>query len=78
MADAVYTRSRAKDSENSVAQNGSGGISGPRILTFFFFSKFLEKLFVSWDDGTVFDFPLHFDACQFRNYSTSPPIKNIT
>lgn len=38
MADAVYTRSRAKDSENSVAQNGSGGISGQGLYILLFFS----------------------------------------
>lgn len=45
MADAVYTRSRAKDSENSVAQNGSGGISGPRIVhsSFFFLFQVFGK-----------------------------------
>lgn len=43
MADAVYTRSRAKDSENSVAQNGSGGISGPRIVHSSFFPSFWKN-----------------------------------
>lgn len=44
MADAVYTRSRAKDS--SVAQNGSGGISGPRIVhsSFFFLFQVFGKI----------------------------------
>lgn len=37
---------------------------GLYILLFFFFSKFLEKLFVSWDDGT--DFPLHFDDKKYN------------